>query len=89
MVKNGMSPQTAKYCTDNWHANTVAHYQYKLFTWIEFNKSSSQDLYFFTGKKVMEYLIFLFEQKQKPMPAIRAAYYVMRSLCNAAGSPVS
>ena len=89
MMKNSMSSQTAKYCTDNWRANTVAHYQYKLFTWIEFNKSSSQDPYFFKGKKVMDYLIFLFEQKKKPMLSIKAAYYVMRSLCNAAGNPIS
>ena len=85
MLKNGMSTHIAQYCTDNWRSNTIRNYQYKLFDWMDFNKHVNQDPYKFSGKKVMDFLVYLFESKNKSASSVRAAYLVTRSLCNAAG----
>ena len=85
MLNNGMSSHIAQYCTDNWRSNTIRNYQYKLFDWIDFNKHVDQDPYKFSGEKVMDFLVYLFESKSKSASSVRAAYLVTRSLCNAAG----
>ena len=84
-----MSPHIAKYCTDNWKSNTIRNYAYNLFDWIDFNKHVDQDPYKFLGKKVMDFLVYLFESKNKTASSVRAAYLVTRSLCNAAGCQLS
>ena len=65
MLNNGMSSHIAKYCTDNWKSNTIRNYAYKLFDWMDFNKHVDQDPYKFSGKKVMDFLVYLFESKNK------------------------
>ena len=88
MIRNGMSANSAQYCLDNWHATTIHTYQYKVFSWIKFCDISGLDPHVFSGEKVMEFLIFLFEPKGSTIKTIKSAYHVMRSLCNAAGCPV-
>ena len=89
MLKNGMSSHVAQYCTDNWRSKTMINYAYKLFDWMDFNKHVNQDPYKFSGEKVMNFLVYLFETKNKSPGSVRSAYLVTRSLCNAAGCKLS
>ena len=89
MLKNGCSANIANYCADNWRENTSQHYWYRLKAWIDYNNERGLDKYIFTGDKVKDLLVYLFEVKEKTITSIRATYIVCRFLSNAAGSPIT
>ena len=66
-MKNGMSGKVADYCSDHWHKATLVNYGYKLNHWLDFNKHISQGPLDISHQKVMDFLIYLFEERQKTM----------------------
>ena len=89
MMLNGMAGNVAHYCADNWQPNTLHNYNSKLRMWLKYNKHCGTDSFEINIKKVMDFLIQLFEVDRKTTSTIRSAYTVTRVIANAAGAPFS
>ena len=89
MVKNGMSGKVADYCSDHWHKATLVNYGYKLNHWLDFNKHINQGPLDISHQKVMDFLIYLFEERRKTVCTVKNTYPVMRILCRAGGCPIT
>ena len=88
MIRSGMTPPVAKFCSEYWRDNTVRSHNYKLHFWFRFCKKNNTDPFHFSAKKIGDYLMHLFNDG-KSFNTIRAHRLVVCALMSLTHQPLN